>query len=441
MTPERLFWITGGLGSGKTTGGAMWFVERWLLNTNSKFSWGVAPTYTKVEQIIIPALTQVLHDIHGLSEGVHYKITRSPFWKLRLKNYNHEIHLLSGDRPELFVGSNIACWWITEPGLQRREVFEKCQTRLRCPRAIVRQGLGEGTPEGLNWYADVADIAGEGYDRLDAEKNFRRWIVETTFNKHLAPSPEVYAQTKIRDVFAYDKNKIISYEKGLFVPFTKGSAYWEFVESRNVISGIKPTPNLPIMLTWDFNVSPLAWVVIQEFTYQANYYSPREKRFVALAESDGEARGLLDGVADFAAQFPVGTYGSTPIVVYGDASGHARNLHSAGSDYNSIEQYLRSLGYRNVTITAARSNPLVKHRLEKTAALMAYERFCVNTTCRRLIASFVKTSLEEGTFEIEKPSGEDHTHYADACTYALYQAAKDIDVANPRARRVIGTSF
>lgn len=430
MTAERIFWVTGGLGSGKTTGAAHWFIDRWLLNTHSRFSWGVAPTYTKVEQIIIPAVVQVLYDVYGLRERTHYSLTRTPFWKLQLKGYAHEMHFLSGDRPELFVGSNIATWWITEPGIQRREVFEKCQTRLRCPRAVVRQGLGEGTPEGMNWYADVADIPGPGgtYSRVDEERNFRRFIVETTMNKHLMPSPEVYAKTKIRDVYSYDPAKALSYEKGVFTKFTKGSAYWEFVESRNVTHGgqFSANPEQPMLLSFDFNVAPLAWVAMQEFRTQKSYMAPRTHQIVALGESSGESRGLMDAVAEFAAMYPPSIYGSTPIRVFGDSSGYARNYHTAGSDYTSISQYLNALGFYNVSVVASRVNPQIKHRLERTAALMAYEKFLVDVRCKRLIQSFVKTSLKEGTFEIEKPRDDDWTHYADACTYCLFQLSKDI---------------
>jgi hypothetical protein len=440
---SRAFWITGGLGSGKTTGGAAWFVHRWFLNKESTVSWAVAPTYTKVEQILMPALRQVLLDFYGYKEDVDYRVTKSPFWKLRMNGYKHEIHLLSGDRPKHFVGSNIACWWITEPGLQDREVYEKLQTRLRCPRAVVRQGLGEGTPEGLNWYADLADIKGPGFDRYDAEKKHRRIILETTFNKHLRPSPEEYAQTQIRDVFAYDKNKVISYEKGLFVSFAKGSAYWEWVDSRNVCpSLVEASPHLPLELTFDFNVAPLAFVVLQEVTVQKNYYAPRTKKYIAISESSGESRGLMDAIAEFAAQYPVHIWGNVTIRVYGDASGYARSIHnSTGSDYKAIETYLNALGYRKVEVLAVHANPLVKHRLEKTAALMAYERFAVNHTCRRLIASFTRTALKEGTFEIEKPTKEDWTHYADACTYFLFQSAKDIDVTSPNSRRAFGANL
>lgn len=433
LTPERIFWITGGLGSGKTTGAAMWFIDRWLYNNQSRFSWAVAPTYTKVEQILIPAVVQVLYEVYGFRERSHYSLTRTPFWKLILKNYSHELHFLSGDRPELFVGSNIATWWITEPGLQSREVYEKCQTRLRCPKALVRQGMAEGTPEGMNWYADVADIHGPGFDRVDDEKNHRRFIVETTMNKHLRPSPEVYAQTKIRDVYAYDPNKAISYEKGIFTKFTKGSAYWEFIDRRNIDYRLDYTPSsfFPLFLSFDFNVSPLAWVAIQNLNpLNAFQKIPGVdcKKTVVLAESSGESRGVMDAVAEFAAEFPPEKFGNINIHIHGDASGHAKNHHTAGSDYSLILNYLQSLGYNRVSVAAPKSNPRVQHRLEVAAAMMAYERLMVNPKCKKLINSFMKTSLKEGTFEIDKPRGEDWTHYADACTYAVFELAKDLNL-------------
>ena len=438
-TSAKGFWITGGLGSGKTTGGAAWFIDRWLLNRDSLFSWAVAPTYTKVEQILMPAIRQVLFEQYGLVEDVHYTVTKSPFWKLRLNGYKHELHLLSGDRPKNFVGSNIACWWITEPGLQTREVYEKCQARLRCPKAKVRQFLAEGTPEGMNWYADMADLQGHGYDRYDAGKKHRRFIVETTFNKHLMPSPEEYAQTQIRDVYAYDSAKVLSYEKGLFVPFTKGSAYWEFVASRNVTAPVAADPDGTLDFCCDFNVSPLAWTVAQERWRQRDYFSPRVRQIVALAESSGEARGTVEGVAEFAARFPVSKFGYTLIRVYGDRNGWSASHKIEGSDYQEIENVLRKLGYQRVEVHATKeANPRIKQRLEKVASLMAYEMFVVTSDCRRLISSFTKTCLEDGVWDIKKPDGEDWTHYGDSIGYYLYQRFKHVNITDPNAKPVLG---
>jgi hypothetical protein len=443
-TNLRVHWITGGLGSGKSHGGQIWDIKRCLQNgvqmsePKPSISWTVAPNYRICETLLNLTL-QVALDVFQMREGKHFWLRRSfprqiDFTPMKL---NHRLYFLSADNPEHFVSDSITHWRWSEVGVSKALVYEKLQDRLRDRRAKILQGLGDGTPEGSdNHYAELANIPGEGRVRFDTERNFSRYIIETGDNSHnLAPG---YVEA-LRDRYRYDPIKLMSYEKGLFVRFDKGSAYWEFVESRNVEqSDVKPSPSLKINLTFDFNVSPLAAVVIQEFMAQRNFLAPREKKMIALWESSGESRGLMDVVAEFGAAFPIGQYRHTPIEVYGDASGWARNIHSSGSDYAMIEQYLRALGYQNVTVLAAKSNPMVKHRLEKTAALMAYERFSVLPSCRKLISSFVKTSLKEGTFEIEKPTGETWTHFADGCTYAMYQLAKDIDVTSPHARKVFG---
>lgn len=373
-------------------------------------------------------------------EGVHYDLKRSfpRCLTFNKSGLNHRMVFLSASNPEHFVSASITHWRWSEVGVSKASVFEKLQDRMRDMRAKVLQGLGDGTPETLNHYHDWAGFCGWQRDAVDTQRNIRVFRVETADNaKNLAPG---YLDM-LNAQYGYSNERMLSYTKGIFTNHFANSAHWEFIESRNVCSGVVPSPSLTVMLTFDFNVSPLAWVVVQKFKHQKNYYSPREDKYVAVEESDGTARGLMDAVADFGSKFPIAQYRHVPIEVYGDASGWARNIHSAGSDYSAIENYLKALGYQNVTIVADRCNPMIKHRLEKVAAIMAYERFAVNNNCTNLIRSFTRTLLKEGTFEIEKPSGEDISHWSDACDYLLYQVAKDTDLANPNARRVIGTAL
>lgn len=438
----RTLFCVGGLGGGKSHGGQIWDIYRCLQNgvplseAKPSLSWTVAPNY-RICETLMELTLQVAQDVFGMIEGEHYELKRSFPRCIDFKKagINHRMFLLSSSNPEHFVSSSITHWRWSEVGVSKALVFEKLQDRLRDQRAKVLQGLGDGTPETLNHFHGWAGFCGWERDAVDSARNIRVFRVETADNaKNLAPG---YLQM-LEAQYAYSKERLLSYTKGIFTNHFANCAHWEFVESRNVTHGVQPSAHLPILLTFDFNVSPLAWIVCQKFRHQKNYYSPTEDKYVAVAEADGQARGLMDAIADFGAQFPVSQFRDTPIEVYGDASGWARNIHSAGSDYTAIEQYLNALGYRNISILAARANPQIKHRLEKVAALMAYERFVVNSNCKKLIQSFVRTALKEGTFEIEKPQGETHSHWADACDYLLYQHCKDIDVANPRAIRALG---
>lgn len=442
-TPMRKLVCLGGLGAGKSHGGQIWDLYRSLQNgvdisePKPTQSWTVAPNY-RICDTLLELTMQVAQDVFGMREGVHYDLRRTYPREIDLSRsqINHRMLFLSASNPEHFVSASITHWRWSEVGVSKAETLEKLTDRLRDGRGKVLQGLCDGTPESLNHFNDLAGFCGWNRDAVDAERNIRVFRVETEDNKkNLAPG---YLQN-IEAQYGYSKEKLISYTKGIFTNMKANGAFWEFMHNRNIlIPPANPSPHVEIALTFDFNVSPLAWVVCQKFNLQKSYAAPRDEKYIALAESDGNARGLMDAIADFASQFPSSMYAHTPIKVYGDASGWARNIHSAGSDYSAIESYLKALGFQRVELLASRSNPLIKHRLEKTAALMAYEKFMVNDNCKRLIKSFIRTMLKPGTFEIEKPQGEDHTHYADACTYYLFQVSKDSDIANPNSRRIIG---
>lgn len=424
---SSIIWVTGGLGSGKTYGAVVWFIQRCFLNYRSRFSWAVAPTHTKAEDILIPTFLDVLSDVFGQQPGRDFVLTHGKPPMLRFKDSGHTTYFHSGNKPEHMVGTNISHWLITEAGTQKREVYERCETRTRCPKATIRQGLGEGTPEGLNWYADVAN-----FDEYDHERKYRRFITWSDDNPHL---PHDYIERRLIAVYGRDPAKLQSYRYGLFVPFTRGTAYWEFFHSRNVVSEVAPSLYLPLILSFDFNKSPLAWVALQQQPHERNYH--RVNRFVALAESKGDARGLLDACADFIAQFPPDIWRDVPIYIHGDPTGYHGSHKTSNCDFDQIQQYLMTR-YTNVAIQANRKAPRIRARLERINGFMAYERFVVAAHCRNLINSFAQTCLKDGTFEIEKPTNDTWTHYADAAGYPIYQLTKEQDLEDPTRERTYG---
>lgn len=429
-TQDRTNWITGGLGSGKTYGTALWHIQRCFDNYKSPYSWIVGPTYAKLESIYIPAFIEAFYNQYRMVDGVHYSVVGGNALRIKIKRTGQEILGHSANKWRLMVGENISHWSATEVGYYpSRDWYDKCQSRARCPKAEVIQGQGEGTPEGTeNWYAEAAN-----FDEIDLERNATRTILHTEDNAHLRPG---YVE-KLKQIYGYDLGRLESYLYGRFVPFTKGTAYWEFLHSRNVVLDVKPSKHLPLLLCWDFNKSPLAWVVMQRQPFERGGY--RYFRYVALAESSGKSRGVLDACAEFIAQFDPKDYRDTPIHVYGDCSGYFGS-HLASSDaYDQINQALRSR-YR-VSILAARSAPSIEARLNRVNTLMAYEQYVVAAWCRNLIKSHTNTGLKKGMWQIEKPSGEDWTHYSDATGYPLFQLTREEDLEAPNKPRIFGTNL
>jgi len=345
----------------------------------------------------------------------------------------HEVHFHSGARPDLMIGTNISHFLITEVGTQKEEVYTKAQTRTRCPKAKVRQGLCEGTPEGFNWYQERADFGGGVPDAYDPVNLARRFTLWTEDNQRL---PADYVE-KLRRTFGYDQAKLESYLYGRFVAFTKGTAYWEFFASRNVVLDVKPSPFLPLVFSWDFGVSPLPWVAIQKQPHEKR--GRQYRRFVQVAEGSGNARGVLDGCAEFISQFPPSEYRGTKIEIDGGHDGYHGSHLAESCAFNQIRDCLRRY-YDNVVIVAMKSAPTVQESLNKTNALFAYELSVVAAWCRNTIKSFEQSSLKNGTWELLKPKDADPTHFGDAHRAAIFRLTQGIDIVNPNREKVLGFS-
>lgn len=428
-TKTEVTWVTGGLGSGKTHATVTTFIERCFRNRKCPMSWAVAPTHAKAEDILIPTFTEVLDLHYRLSHGKDYKIRHSKPSTLTFNDTGHTIYFHSALRPELMVGTNISHFMISEAAsIKDRTPYEKCMDRLRHPRAQVLQGIIDGVPEGNNdWFSAEANF--EGYNH---EKKYRRFILWTEENKHLKPD---YVE-RLKRTYSYDPQKLESYLYGRFVPFTRGSAYWDFKHSQNVTLDIAPDPYLPIYLCFDFNKTPIAWVALQRQPF-TDRHGNRYFRYVVLAESNGKARGLQDACAEFIAKFPLSKFKDCKVEVYGDCNGYAGSVLAPNCGYDQILQSLRGR-YRSVTIEAARSDPGIQSRLERVNAFLVFEQLIVAAWCRNTIRSFEQTNLKDGMWKIDKPSGEDWSHWGDALGYYIHQATRFEDLEDLRKVKIYG---
>lgn len=428
-TNDRRFWITKGLGSGGTYGGVMWHYAMCLINDQSRFSWAIAPTYQQIKDTLIPTFYEVLQREYGLIEGEDFEIVESQSPLVRLLRTNQIITFRSANRPDRMVGPSISHILITEPGLAPEMAFQKAFARMRCPRAVRRQQLAEGTPEGLgNTFEREANFE-EG---LDDERNAVRIILHTEDNEHI---PTSYVGNLER-IYEHDKAKLESYLRGHFVGFTKGSAYWEYRESRNVKLDLVPSPRLPLIFSWDFG-NPVSWVALQEQLVQRR--GQFVKTYPALCEGSGTAKGYIDACAEFVAwvsQLP-GDYQDTPIHLDGGHDGYFGHHLSDGCAFEMIAQYLRRY-FRRIETVAMPAAPLIKDRLERANALFALERASVAAWCSNLRKSLTHTNTKDGTWKLEKKKGQDFTHPADAYTNALYRLTQHENLERPNERKTYG---
>lgn len=154
---SRAIALTGGVGSGKTDGAHVWHWHRCRLNHRSQFSWMVAPTYGKLWDSCIPRYVEMLTDF-GYIRNVHYQLFKSPLVRLIYLYSGHEVHFHGADRPDLMVAVELSHCLVEEPGRMKGEVFTEIEERVRCPRAVCRQILFSGVPQGITEYAALFDF-------------------------------------------------------------------------------------------------------------------------------------------------------------------------------------------------------------------------------------------------------------------------------------------
>lgn len=423
-TKLRDFHITKGLGSGGTYGGAIWYIHRCLYaNKKSQSSWVIAPTYAQIIDPVIVTVCEVLETVYKIK---NYKLVKSGFPHIVFPN-GHIGYFKSARSPEHLVGANISHAWFTEAGLIPSIAFEKTTARVRDGKAGALQKLFEGTPEGICDWANLADFD----TGLDEAKNKVRIILKTKHNKYL---PEGYLD-KLIEAYQHDENRLIAYTEGLFRPFTKGTAYWDFREHRHVIDPVAPLIHSPLNFCWDFNVYPLAWTCFQ--SYISESFGFRKQEYIQHGESTGDSKGIMDALVEFIKMYPPELYRNTEIHVYGDRSGHSGSHKVDDSDYKRIMRFLRER-YRSVSLKAAEVNPRVKDRLQQHNLLFSYDRYKITSNCKKTIRSYQLTKMKEGTWDIEKDAKDDFTHWGDAAGYGLFELTQNENFEKPNHKKLIG---
>lgn len=427
-TEQRRFWVTKGLGAGGTFGAAMWHYIMCLINYRSSLSWAIAPTFQQVADTLIPSFAEVLTQVFGLSESVDYTITRSQFPRIELHRHEQTILFKSANKPERFVGPSISHVTMTEPGLIKRQAYEKSSARLRCPKAFRLQYLAEGSPEGMGDFFEQEANFEEG---IDEERNARRITLWTHDNPTLGSG---YVKN-LQKVYSHDAQKLESYIYGRFVPFSKSTAYWEF-KHRFIKLDLAAIPELPLCMSWDWNYRPLSWVALQKQPVWIRG-GGKYDRYTVLGECSGNAQGILDAVAEFVKQFPPNRFGDTEIEIDGGCDGYYGSHLSSQCAFDQVLTAMRKY-YRNVRVVAARKAPLIKDRLEKHNALFAYGLLVIASWCRQTIKSHELTNLKPNTSEILKPKDDKWSHWGDALGYALFRMTKNIDLEDPSSKQIYG---
>lgn len=284
-------------------------------------------------------------------------------------------------------------------------------------------GIFCGRPKGRNHYYDLLQRMGYNEQRTNAA--VFGW-----------PSWDILPESEIEDARDTLDARMFAQEYGAeFVHFA-GRVYEAFERTVHAAESLAFNPDLPLILCFDFNVSPGICAYLQELPYQGSRADVAGTVTAVFGEvwiDDNSSTGkvIRKILADFG---PGGRFPSprASIYAYGDASGGNRTTAQvAGSDWDQIKLELGKAFPGRFFAKIPPHNPEIIARVNAVNWSLRNASGVVRMLVDPVRAPHVCDDLEQVTYkkgedrEIDKPKsgpGRFLTHLSDAIGY--YLAAK-----------------
>lgn len=328
--------------------------------------------------------------------------------ELRVKLINHsEIVFKSGEVGENLRGATLHGAVIDEVRDQSPELWPM----LIRPMLTTTKGWAAfvSTPRGFDAFYDLAE-------RARTEKDWAFFSAPSTCNPLFTEEEFEAAKREMSE--AEFAQEILAEFRDLH----SGSAYVNFGEENLkdenpwAPSGSLVQPWQSVIVALDFNLSPMAWTLGQQFGESTYWF---DELWLKKSHTQEAALELVARLKR------LNIKANPQVILIGDATGHAGQRAAAGkSDYAILEEILSSAGisYENRTPD---SNPAVRDRVNiVNARLKAADGtrhlFVNSKTCPNLKRDLQRVSWKPGgSHTLDQTSNPDLTHSSDGVGYVL----------------------
>lgn len=363
----------GGVGSGKTWGGAYKTIKK-VTSEPGVLGFIGANTYKQLNRATLPPLFALLDSFY-----IPYRYVEN---RGVLQFCDTEIICASMDNYDVHRGIEIGWFWLDEGSMSKVQAFEMLMGRLRSPKSDRLEGWITTTPFGFNWLYDY--FAGE-----KQTKEFKMFHSTSMDNPYL---PDGYVDS-LKD--NYD-SKVYSQEVlGEFTNISVGRIYYSFDRALH-ISPCHYDRNFPLYIGMDFNINPMTCTVIQTHGGKTRVID----EFYLMTSNTHE---MADEIAK--------RYGRGHTVIP-DSTGKALKTASAGLSDHDI---LRQKGFP----IQSSGNPFRVDRYNCVNNLFEKSQIVIDPRCKKLIKDLEQVSYKEGS---SLPDTTDKTlgHISDSLGYALW---------------------
>ncbi len=267
-------------------------------------------------------------------------------------------------------------------------------------RTLIPTIRKPGSEIWLTWNPEDPDSATQNRFIVNPPKNSR--IVQMNYQDNPF-FPEVLEEERREDMTRYDKHMYDHVWEGKCITRTGLEIYYNFDEKIHITEDAEYNERLPVRWSHDFNIG------------EGKPMSSCVGHIVEAKGKDGKRRQelhifdeLILETADTneAASEMLGRYGKKNVIVYGDASGRARDTRSKKTDY----VILSDNGFRNQRVPLA--NPPIRERHNAVNALLLNAagdvRVKINPRCKTLIRGLKTVKLKQGAQYLEEETYAQH---------------------------------
>lgn len=327
-----------------------------------------------------------------------------------------ELYLLGLDKPERIEGSPWDWGLVDEIANVKAQAWPE---NIR-PALSDRRGGCDfiGVPEGRNHYWDLYDKALRSMEALGEDSD---WGAYTWISADILPQEEIDAAREDLDELVFKQE----YEAS-FVSFS-GLAYYNF--DRNVHVGRYRqfyNPNEPLVLTFDFNVSPGTSNIIQEMDSKIFDIPSHQTVSVSIGEvhiprMSNTVRICKKIIEDWRNHQGV-------VICYGDATGGNKGTAKVkGTDWDLIKQTLYPVFGGRLYFKVPRANPRERQRVNavnsRFMSATGEVRYLIDGKyCPMTVRDFEGVRVIEGSAgEIDKKTDPMLTHMSDGIGYYMHR--------------------
>lgn len=374
----------GGYGSGKTFCGSAIGIFLCLQYPGILGLVG-AQTYTLVRDTTQRQYFEHLENM-GFKAGVHYKWNASEE-KITFAN-GSEVMFRHLQDPNKIKSLNLGFIEIEEMSDTLESTFKMLISRLR--QTVKPEWKAKGFKYRLFGHTNPEQSKGWIYKYFVEQKQpyFRLIQAPTTQNKFLSKE---YVES-MRDL--YDEQYYRINVLGEFGDYTSGLVVKNFTSDN--VKELHYQPDLPLHLTWDFNVDPMSCILAHKTDDKVFFFD----EFVL------ENTTTENTINEIIKRYP---NHQSDIIINGDASGDNRSTQSEHSNYVIIRNALkRHYPTTKIKFDLRPFNPPIKHRIQSFNAMIrnhnGERKIFISSKCEKLLYNIYNLKYKVGSDIVDVPS-------------------------------------